>query len=323
MLRMAPLTVYRPESLEEAVALLAKYDGAARVIAGGTDVLPALKLRRIEAQALVSLSRVPLGGVDVIDGQLRLGAGLTLFQLAGHADVQRIAPALAHAAGRIAAPQIRHMGTLAGNLCLDTRCRYVNRSDLWREALGGCLKSTGDTCWVVPGGKSCVAAMSADTVPVLVAMGATVDILGSAGPRTIDVQALYSSDGINHLTLAPSEVITAVIVPVPADGTRFGYRKWAVRKAIDFPLVSACVRLDIEGDVMTGGEVVVGVLGPRPKRVDLKALAGTRLGAELAAQIGARAYKRCRPLPNVPYDPEYRRERLAVEVKRAAFELME
>lgn len=320
MLRLRPFELHQPASLAEVVALLARHGPEAKLLSGGTDLLPNMKLAQTQAQHVISLRLLPdLHGVEVGDGTVRIGAATRLAALAQDADVQEWLPALAFAAAHVASPQIRNMATLGGNLCLDTRCRYINQSELWREALGGCLKSHGDECHVVPGGQGCVAALSADTVPPLIAYRGVVDLLGPDGARTLPIAELYDTDGVAHVQIGRDEVLVAVRVPVPAPTTRVVYRKWSVRKSIDFPLVSVAVRLDLQpaGEVLSGGAIVAGVLGPRPRVLDLAKWAGRTVDEALATELGQLAFDRCRPLPNVPYDTEYRRERLAVEVRRA------
>ena len=323
MLRLPPLQIHQPETLDDALALLSAHPTTARTLSGGTDLLPNTKLRQTKPEHLVSVRFLAeLQGVDEVNGQLRIGAVTRLQDVADDPLVQTHLPALAFAAGRIASPQIRKMGTLGGNLCLDTRCRYINQSELWREALGGCLKSHGTECHVVPGGQGCVAALSADTVPVLIAYGATVTLAKQGQTRTIPLAELYNADGTNHVSKATDELLTHVDVPVPGAQTRVSYRKWAVRKSIDFPLVSVAVRLDRDdAGFLAGGTVVAAVLGPRPRVLDLAKWRGRPIDARLADELGQLAFDRCRPLPNVPYDAEYRRERLVVEVRRAVLAL--
>lgn len=328
MLRLRPFDLRTPASLDEAVRLLAEATAGAQVIAGGTDLLPNMKLLQSDPPLLVSLRDVPaLSGVDHIAAdadnaeRLTVGATTRLVDVAESPEIRRFLPAFAHAAGRIAGPQIRNMATLGGNLCLDTRCRYINQSELFRDALGGCLKSHGVECHVVPGGQGCVAALSTDSAPVLIAYGASLDLIGPQGARSLPVAELYNTDGLAHLNLKPGEIIVRVVVPVPASTTAVTYRKWSVRKSIDFPLVSVAVRLDLAADgTLADGCIVVGVLGPRPRNLGLSKFAGRALNTELAADLGDLAFKRCKPLPNVPYDADYRRERLRVEVKRAVRE---
>lgn len=319
MLRLRPFEVQHPATLEEAVTLLSA-EGA-RVIAGGTDLMPNLKLRMVDAQVVVSLARIrDFAGVTRTPDGVVIGAGTRLIDVAEDPHILAVAPALAYACSRIASPPIRNVGTLGGNLALDTRCKYINQSPLWRQALGGCLKSHGAECHVVPAGAGCVAAMSADSVPVLIAYGASVTIQGPDGQRTAPVEALYSKDGISHVTLARGELIRSITVPEPPADTTVGYRKWAVREAIDFPLVSVALRLTTANDTLQAGLAVVGVLGPQPKRVNLDGLKNTLL-ADLPAAAAAWVFKKCRPLANVPYNADYRRERLAIETVRLAQEL--
>lgn len=193
MLRLPGFRVATPTTIAEAVAALA--EPGARPIAGGTDLLPNLKHRLGAPTVLVQLGRLPLREIAVRDGALCIGAGAVLADLAAHPLVVAHAPSLARAAGLVAGPTLRNLGTLGGNLHLDTRCRYVNQTPLWREALGGCLKSHGDRCHVVPGGQTCVAALSSDCAPVLVALDATLTLHGPDGARTVALADYYRADG--------------------------------------------------------------------------------------------------------------------------------
>ena len=332
MLRLPALDVHQPANLADALALREQLGPGARWVAGGTDLLPNLKLHMVDAEHLVSLRALAeLHGitVDAATGELCIGAATRLADLAADPDVLAHAPVLAFAAGRVASPQLRNMGTLGGNLCLDTRCRYINQSELWREALGGCLKSHGTECHVVPGGQGCVAALSSDTAPVLIVHGAAIDVLGPHGAsRSVAVADLYDTDGLQHVRLEDGEVLVRVRVPRQPATARHAYRKWAARASIDFPLVSVALRLDLATTgldlasatgtaTLAGGQLAVGVLGPRPRVLDLGRFAGRPVDEALALELGDFAFARCHPLPNVPYDAAYRRERLAVEVRRA------
>ncbi len=326
MLRLPPLQLLQPTSLDEALGLLAQHGASARLIAGGTDLLPNLKLGPARPDWLISLQRVAgFDGVRVsADGGLEIGAGTRLQDVADDAEVRARAPALASAAAVVASPQIRAMATLGGNLCVDTRCRYINQSELFRDALGGCLKSHGSECHVVPGGQGCVAALSSDTAPALIALQGVAVVVGPAGERRVPIGELYDTDGLAHVRLAAGEILWRVEVPMLAPGSAAVHRKWAVRKAIDFSLVSVAVRLDREpmgARALVGGVVAVAVLGPRPRVLDLRAYAGRSVDDALARELGKLAFDRSKTLPNVPFDPVYRRERLAVEVRRAVLSL--
>jgi len=322
MLRLPELDVIVAESLPDALRRLAASKGA-RPILGGTDLLANLKTGQTKAETLVAIGHLPeLQGVDASGEGVRIGAAVRLAQLARDPEIADLFPALSYAVGRIASPQIRNAGTLGGNLCLDTRCRFINQSDLWREALGGCLKSHGKECHVIPGGGGCVAALSADSVPILIALGAEVEIArlqdGVLASRRTPIAELYDSDGRRHVRIADGELLVAVHVPKLPANARAVYRKWAVRHSIDFPLVSVAVRLDLdETGRLKQGKVAVGVLGPRPRVLTLDRWVGRTIDEDLAKQVAQQVFDRSHPLPNVLYDHEYRRERLRVEVLRA------
>lgn len=323
MLRLPQLRVARPRTIEEAVACLGE-DGALP-IAGGTDLLPNLKHRLLAPQALVSLAGVrELEGVHLEeDGALVIGAMTRLHAVAEHEELRRRAPALAAAAGKVASPQIRRMGTLGGNVLLDTRCRYVNQSAFWRQALGYCLKKDGTVCHVVPGGQKCVAAASNDTAPALLTLGASIRVVSPAGAREVPLDSLWKPDGVYNRRIAPNELVASVRVPAQSEGHRGAYAKLRPRESFDFPQLGVAVRLDAPGGVVSGADVVVVALQALPRRVTGAAeeLTGKALGtAELEAAIeavAARAHQQCRPMPNVPGDPDYRREMVPVFVRRA------
>ncbi len=212
------------------------------------------------------------------------------------------------------------MGTLGGNLCLDTRCRYVNQTPVWRQAIGGCLKSEGATCHVVPGGSQCVAAFSSDCAPVLIAAGASVVLASATATRVVPLESLYRADGAQHLTLRPGELLTEVAVPRAPPGVRSRYVKWRPRGAIDSPPVSAALWLDVSAEdrLREGSRVVVGVLAARPKRVVLDPMIGVQVtDPTLAAAIAEHVHRQRKPLENVPNDAPYRRQLLRVLVRRA------
>lgn len=323
MLRLPAFDVVSPESVEGVVMALAR--PGARLVAGGTDLLPNLKHRLDHPPVLVSLARVR--GLDHITvdrpaGVLRIGAGVTLTAVSEHPEVTSRFSSLAHAAGIVASPLLRNMGTLGGNVHLDTRCRYVNQTEFWRGAIGGCLKSGGTVCHVVPGGQSCVAAMSSDCVPVLTTLEATVHLTGPAGERDVPIAEYYDTDGISHVKKDPQELCTEIRVPLPAGPWRTAYRKWTVRDSIDFPLVSVAMRFDLDGESVKArirrALVCLGVLAARPKLIKTDALVGRPLAdPEVRRLLGELCQKQGKPLENVPYEAGYRRKVLPVHARRA------
>jgi 4-hydroxybenzoyl-CoA reductase subunit beta len=321
LLRLPPYRYHRPESVDEAVALLSQLGSEALPIAGGTDLIPNIKHRLFEPAHLVALRGLrELRGIRETEGCLEIGAAETLTSVAGHPSVRRFFPSLAEAAGHVAGPQLRNAGTLGGNLCLDTRCTYYNQTHFWRQALGFCLKKDGDVCHVTRVGKKCVAAHSADTPPVLMTLDARAEVVGPSGERQVKVSDFFRADGIHNTRLGPGELVTRVRIPLPPAGTRTGYAKLRQRKSIDFPLltVAAAARTDPDGRVIELKGVVTA-LGARPKELSgwLEAVEGERMNESLIEALAERAHAQCHPLENITVDPEWRRAMVPVYVRRA------
>jgi 4-hydroxybenzoyl-CoA reductase subunit beta len=301
----------------------------ARLLAGGTDLLPNLKHRLETPDILVSIDQVSeLQEIlwDEEAGHLRIGAGVTLSEIAGDNEIGDRFPSLAQAAGLVASPLIRNMATLGGNVNLDTRCRYVNQSEFWRSSIGGCLKSEGDVCHVVPKGRSCVAAMSSDCVPVLISLGAYLVQVGPSGEREVLLADYYSTDGIKHTLADPGEITAEIRVPLTGASTRACYAKWTVRKSIDFPLISIAMNFELASDSVdaeiTGATICLGVLAAKPKVLRSDKLVGLKLSDPSTAElVGELCFKQGKTLDNVPYEAGYRRQMLRVFGRRALREL--
>ncbi len=328
MLRLPIFGTKSPTSLEELVAAMAQ--PGAHLVAGGTDLLPNLKHGLYEPKVLVSIDRVEeLQHItwDEDASMLRIGTGVTLSQIAADNEIGARFPSLAKAAGLVASPLIRNMATIGGNINLDTRCRYVNQSEFWRSAIGGCLKSGGDVCHVVPKGRSCVAAMSSDCVPVLTSLGAQLGQVGPNGRRDLAMADYYSSDGIAHTRREAGEITAEVCIPIPTRDTAAQYAKWTVRKSIDFPLVSIAMNFELSGSghdaTIVAATICLGVLAARPKLLRADKLKGLRFSdAETAEVVGELCYAQGKTLDNVPYEAGYRRSMLRVFGKRAVGQLV-
>ena len=318
MLRLPEFEYHRPDTVSAALELMDRHGEAAMLVAGGTDVVPNMKHRLHEPEHLVSLRRIPdLRGISVRDGELVIGSGETLAAVASAPTVLERAPALAAAAGQVAGPQLRGAGTIGGNLCLDTRCTYYNQSYFWRRSLGFCLKKDGDTCHVTQVGKKCVAAHSADTPPVLWALGAVVDLQSTDGERSVPVDEFFVADGVSNTVRRPDEILTRVRVPVPPKGTRMAFRKVRPRNSIDFPVLNMAVVVQSQEGLVRSLRLVVSALGSRPKEVTgLDELEGRPLDPETMAEVASRAHQQARPLTNMIVDPEWRREMVPVYVRR-------
>jgi 4-hydroxybenzoyl-CoA reductase subunit beta len=319
MMTLPAVDVLRPDTVAEAVAQLAAHPGA-RVLAGGTDIVPNLKYGMYDTQHLVALRGLSreLRYVRVEgDGEIRLGAMCTVDELSRDAVVRDKLPALAEACAQIAGPQLRRMGTLGGNLCLDTRCVYINQTYFWRSALGFCLKKDGTACHVVAGGQRCVAAASNDTAPVLLALGASVRTVSPRGERVLPLEQFYLADGVHNTVLAPDELLVEVRVPAASTTLRQAFHKLRTRAAIDFPAMNLAVALRVEQGTLRSVRLCVSALAARPALVKgLDDLIGKPADQRLAAELGRRAHKQCKPLTNIGVDPDWRRDVLPVLVRR-------
>ena len=333
---MLPLPLFeyhRPGTLEEAIALLSELGDKARIIAGGTDVLPNMKLGLFDPEHVVSLARLDeLRGISIEtakdEGPARLviGAGMRLAEIAASPEVLRVAPALAEAAGLVGGPHHRNMGTLGGNICLDTRCRYYNQTYFWRKSLGFCIKKDGTVCHVVRGGSKCVAAASNDSAPTLIALDGEIHILGPKGERRVPAVDFYTADGVKNTVIEPGEVVVRAAIPA-LPSRRSAFEKLRRRGAIDFPLLSIAVRADLDpqdNSRVNAMDIVVSALGARPRRIRAasKVLPGSAAAA-LPRSMGDAAFAECKPLPNVDEEVEWRREMVRELVEKAVARALE
>jgi 4-hydroxybenzoyl-CoA reductase subunit beta len=322
MLPLPDFQLLRPTTINEAASMLEEHGRQARLIAGGTDILVNMKHGLLEPAYLIDLTSVE-GLNEVIEspeGGMIIGALCKLADIAEHGLIQARYPSLADALSQVAGPQHRNMGTLGGNVCLDTRCIYINQTHFWRRSLGYCLKKDGEVCHVVKSGKRCVAAQSSDSVPVLISLSATARLFSARGERTVPVESLFQRDGVMHLTLEPDEILTHIELRPPWPGLETAYRKLRVRKAIDYPALSLAVALSRAPDgAVERIEVVGSALMATPRRVSGldKIAVGKQLTDEVCDAVAQRCYKQLVPLSNILVDPDWRREMVPVFVKRA------
>ncbi len=323
-MRLPPFQYFAPRSVEDAVRLLVEHGQDAMVVAGGTDLFPNMKRRQFEPKVLVGLRGIRefVGVSGDPKRGMTIGATTTLTAISNHLDVQTHYPALARAARLISTPQLQNMGTIGGNVCLDTRCNYYNQSYHWRKSIGFCLKKDGDICLVAPGSPKCWAISSSDSAPVLWSLGARVRLLGPKGERDIPIQQLFQDDGINYLTKAPDEILTHVRLPA-VDGWRSTYLKLRRRGAFDFPILGVAVALQMEGEVVREARIVFGAVAcqPRESKEAAEALRGQRLTPELIAEVAQVASKPAKPLDNTDLTHPYRKRMSKVFVARALREL--
>jgi 4-hydroxybenzoyl-CoA reductase subunit beta len=325
VLRLHEYTYHRPDTVAEAVRLLAAHPGRARVMAGGTDLVPNMKHGLFTPEHVIALKQIgELHGIEERDGEVVIGAAESLSAVSRHPAVRRRFASLSRAAGSVAGPQLRNMGTIGGNLCLDTRCTYYNQTHFWRSSLGFCLKKDGDVCHVTKVGKKCVAAHSADTAPVLMTLGAVADLESVSGTRTVPVADFFVADGIENTVRGWNEIVTRVRIPLPSAGMRTAFQKLRQRGAIDFPLLNIAVAAELGG----AGEIealrmVVSALGARPRVISGldKVAVGRPLDEATTDAIAERAFQQCHPLTNIIVDADWRRAMVPVYVKRALADL--
>ena len=292
------------------------------LIAGGTDLLPNMKRRHQLPKTLVSLRRVGELKKTANGSGLRLGAGLTLTEVTGVAGVREQYRGLWQAAMQVATPHLRNMGTLGGNLCLDTRCTYYNQNYEWRKAIDFCMKIEGETCWVATASKRCLAVSSTDTAPALISLNARVKLVSASGEREVALGNLYRNDGIDYLTRKPDEILTEVLLP-KSEGWKSTYWKLRRRGSFDFPLlgVAAAVKTARDGTV-EDARLVLGAVSSHPLVIRAKdILVGKKLTDEMIVETGDLAESRAKPMDNTDMDLRWRKHVVADFVGYALREL--
>ena len=322
MRALADFTLHRPDNLAEAVALGAA--SGARLLAGGTDLVPNLRRGLEQPASLVDLTRLrELRGLEqAADGSLSIGAGLTLEALGRDPLVAGTLPALAEAARAVAANTHRASATLGGNLCQDTRCIFYNQSEWWRSTNGYCLKRNGTRCHVAPQGDRCHAAFCSDVAPVLLVAGAQVQLESASGTRTVPLAQLYRDDGAAHLALQPGELLVRVHIPPAAPGERIAFAKTRVRGGIDFPLAAAAVALRLRDGRIAGVRAALSGTNSQPLLIEgTAALVGSAVDEASGKKLRQLVQKQVQPMRSTVTPPQYRREAAGVLVDRLLREL--
>src|SRR2546423_2487720 len=312
MLRLPRFRLLEPRSYGEAAQLLAE-NGAGELdrsrgtptlrvmlVAGGTDLFPNMKRRQFTPEVLISLARARDAAGLKHNGQLDISAGTTLSAIASDAGIRQRYAALAQAAELISTPQLRNMGTVGGNICLDTRCNWYDQSLFWRTAEGFCMKTNPDVvCRVATSSPRCLAVASADTVPALLALGASVHFEDANGAREVPLSELYREDGILPMAMRQDEVLTDITVPESA-GWRSTYLKLRDRNSFDFPIAAVAVAVRWDGPRVAAARIAITALGSRPLLIETPAsqLVGTPLDDVTIAVAAVAVHKGPRPIDN-------------------------
>jgi 4-hydroxybenzoyl-CoA reductase subunit beta len=333
VLRLPSFTYLRPKTLKQALAMMADAGPSGAFVAGGTDLYPNMKRRQQTPATVISLAGIRTLGRVAGTGTRRapaqqdgtgavVGPMVTLTTLAEHRALRKHYPAVAGAAELISTPILRNMGTLGGNLCLDTRCNYYDQSYEWRKAIDFCMKKDGAICWVAPSSPRCWAVNSSDLAPVMVALDAQYLLVGPAGERVVPAARFYANDGIDYLTKRPEEILTEVRLPAPG-GWDATYLKLRRRGSFDFPVLGVAAWLRWEGTTVAAARIVLGAVASHPQEVPqaAQAIVGGTLDDDAIAAAATAAFRPAKPMDNTDFGLAWRKEMTRVYVKRALEEL--
>ncbi len=323
MLRLPEFYYLQPKTLKQALAMKTDAGPAGAYVAGGTDLYPNMKRRHQTPGVVISLAGISkLGRIGgPADGRMVVGGMVTLRDLIRHRRLSAY-PSIRLSAESISTPLLRNMGTVGGNLCLDTRCNYYNQTLEWRKAIHFCMKKDGEVCWVAPSSRRCWAVQSSDLAPVMVAIGAEYVLVGPGGERVVPAARFYHNDGINYLTKQPDEILTEVRLPAP-NGWRASYLKLRRRGSFDFPVLGVAAWVQWDGDKVADARIVLGAVASYPQEVAeaAKAIVGSKLDDDAIRAAAEAAYRPSKPMDNTDFDLSWRKQMTFNYVKGALEEL--
>jgi 4-hydroxybenzoyl-CoA reductase subunit beta len=338
MMRLPKFEYRVPRTVAEAVKIVADTGPEAQFVAGGTDLYPNMKRRQQMPKTVISVMRLPeLNQVTGVGTQgTVIGASVTLTEICENEIIKRDYPVIASAARTISTPILRNMGTIGGNLLLDTRCNYYDQNYEWRKAINFCLKKDGDVCWVAPGSAKCWAVQSSDLVPVMVAIGARFRVASTAGERMVEAREFYKDDGIDYMNKRADELLVDIHLP-PTNGWRASYQKLRRRGAFDFPVlgVAAYVQYrtangserdqDSTAKIITDARIVLGGIAPSPLQINdaAQALIGNQLNEDQIQAAAEACYIKARPLDNTDFVMNWRKQMARQYTIRALRELIQ
>ncbi len=320
-MRLPNFEYFEPETIQDAVNLLSLHKGKAKGLAGGTDLLPKLKRRVTEAQTLVNLQAIPgLRSITEEGDIIKIGALTTLGEMEESSLLKGNLAPLSEAARAVGSVQLRNTATLGGNLCQDTRCLYYDHSHLFGQSVWEkCFKRGGEVCNLIKKSKKCFAVYSGDVAPVLLALGAKVRVMGSAGERLLDLSQIYSGKGEQAYALSPEDLIAEIHVKKPSPSSYGAYVKYRERGSIDFPIVGAAAYMTVDKETVKDAKIWLTSVSSAPvEAVKAEAvLQGAKLSADLIEKAALQAHEEIAPYPNHGYSAWYLKEMVKVFVKRA------
>lgn len=311
MMRLPKFEYRVPRTIAEAVKIVGDVGPGGQFVAGGTDLYPNMKRRQQTPRTVISVMR--LQELNQITGEgssgVRIGASMTLTDIIEHPIINRDYPVVVQAARTISTPILRNMGTIGGNLLLDTRCNYYDQNYEWRKGINFCLKKDGDVCWVAPGSSKCWAVQSSDLVPVMVAIGAKFRLASTLGERQIDAAGFYNDDGIDYLKKRPDELLVDIELP-RTNGWRASYQKLRRRGAFDFPVLGVAACLHFKSGAVDDAKIVLGGIAPSPIEIDeaRQCLIGKPLVDDQIHAAAEAAYIKARPLDNTDFVMNWRKQ---------------
>jgi 4-hydroxybenzoyl-CoA reductase subunit beta len=325
MMRLPKFSYLVPREIRDAVKMMADAGLQGQFVAGGTDLYPNMKRRQQTPKTVISVTRLKELNQIAGDGEagLTIGASVSLTDICEHPVINRDYPFVARAARTISTPLLRNMGTVGGNLLLDTRCNYYDQNYEWRRGINFCLKKDGEICWVAPGSRKCWAVQSSDLVPLMVAVGARLRLASTLGERMVEARGFYNDDGIDYLHKRPDELLVDIHLP-PVKGWRATYKKLRRRGAFDFPVLGVAVRVDMdEAGAVLDAKLIMGGVAPAPLEVKeaQRALIGGPLDADRMEAAAEICYTRARPLDNTDHLMYWRKAMARPFVLRALEEL--
>ena len=325
MMRLPKFTYRVPKTISDAVKMVGDAGAEAMFVAGGTDLYPNMKRRQQMPKTVISVTRLhelhQIRG-DASSGMV-IGSSVSLTQICEDPTISRDYGFVADAARLISTPILRNMGTIGGNLLLDTRCNYYDQNYEWRKGINFCMKKDGDICWVAPSSPKCWAVQSSDLAPVMVAIGARVKLVSGSGERMLDAADLYNNDGIDYLRKRPNELLTEIHLR-PRNGLRAVYKKLRRRGSFDFPVLGIAAALDIADDgIVSAARLILGGVAPAPIDVSEagQALIGQPLDQERINAAAEACYLKARPLDNTDFLMNWRKQMARPFVQRALEEL--
>jgi 4-hydroxybenzoyl-CoA reductase beta subunit len=320
-MRLPPFLYLAPRTKKEAVEMLSRHRGTVGIVAGGTDMVNRLRQRLVSPAYVMSLKGVEgFRGIEEQRGRLVIAAGTTLREIGESQAISASFFALVEAAGLVAAPSIRSMATIGGNLLQNTRCLFYNQSELVRSAAPTCLKDGGQACSAIKGARRCSSVYQGDMAPVLIAFDAEAVLRKAGGTRRVPVAALFSGDGTHPLTIEEDELLTEIRLPFPRGAFASSYRKLRMRSGLDYPLASSACFLSLsKKGVIDRARLVIGAAGPAPLAVEGGAALLTGVRPEEADPHAAadRAFREAGAIDNLLLPGAYRKKMVKVVARRA------